>query len=197
MFLSITVTKFIPATGTDSGAKLMGDMRRIAVVVLLVGLHMAVLCGGPSQVHGEESGIITGTWVANGRATNMVLGEERTASLVQLAGHVNLKEPVIGSTDFWGKCIGLADSETGGDVRCVWRSLDGFEIYLLLDTEPLEEGNRVTGEIIGGSEKAKGITGTIEFVWSSLIFQSMDNITTIGGYAREMSGSYVLPAQEQ
>lgn len=89
----------------------------------------------------------------------------------------------------------MADSELGGDVRCVWRSIDGQEIYLVLETEPLGKGSKVTGTIIGGSDKASGMRGQIEFIWSSLIFQSVDNITSIGGYAREMKGSYQLQAE--
>lgn len=173
----------------------MGDLRRTSVV-LIGSFLLAIFCGRPGPVLGQESGIISGAWVANGTVTNMALGEERRASLVKLAGHVNLKEPLLDSSDYWGRCIGLVDSATGGDVRCVWRSLDGLEIYLVLETEPLDEGSKVTGTIIGGSDKAKGIGGTIEFLWSSLIFQSVDNVTAIGGYAREMKGSYTLqPAQ--
>lgn len=173
----------------------MGDLRRISVVAALVGIIVAALGSTASPVSGQESGTIAGTWVANGTATNMALGGERTASLVQLAGHVNLQEPLAGESDYWGKCIGLADSELGGDVRCVWRSIDGQEIYLVLETEPLDKGSTVTGTIIGGSDEAAGISGKINFIWSSLVFQSVDNITSIGGYAREMKGTYQLQAK--
>lgn len=170
----------------------MGDLRRISVVALLASLLPAIVCSGPGPVLGQESGTISGTWVANGTSTNMALGEDRSASLVQLSGHVNLRKPLAGVRDYWGKCMGLADSEIGGDVRCVWRSMDGQKIYLVLKTEPLAEGCKVRGSIIGGSGKAKGMSGTIEFIWTSLAFESVENITSVGGYAQEMHGSYRL-----
>ena len=38
-----------------------------------------------------------------------------------------------------------------------------------------------------------GITGSLQFEWSSMSFQTTNDIITIGGYAKNLSGSFQLP----
>jgi len=134
-----------------------------------------------------------GTWVANGSKEVLSMGEKRQVAIFRLTGHVNLKNDIGKVNDYWAECIGLADSEAGSNARCVWRGLNDQEIYLTLQGEKLAEGSSVTGTIVGGTGSASGITGSLQFTWSSMSTQSANNATAVGGYAKELTGSYQLP----
>lgn len=162
-------------------------------LVFLTNLILIVSIAFATQSQAGESGTFTGTWVANGTREVLPFGENRSAALFKLAGHVNLQAAVGTKNDYWAECIGLADTLTGSDVRCVWRSTDGQEIYLVLRADRLHEGSNVTGTFAGGTGAAAGISGSISFHWSSLVFQTTNNTTAVGGYARDMSGTYQLP----
>lgn len=147
----------------------------------------------PSFCKAEVTNSFAGNWVANGVSEFRAFGKNRSYALFTLSGHVNLKSALLDSKDYWSECSGLSDSQTGSDVRCVWRSLSGEEIYLVLKAERLEEGSMVQGKIVGGTGTAEGIKGKIEFLWSTMQFQTVNGMTSIGGYAQNMQGTYMLP----
>ncbi|MHC1730327.1 MAG: hypothetical protein AB9866_30745 [Syntrophobacteraceae bacterium] len=162
--------------------------------VLLVLLFWCLAASGsmvPSVLAAQED-TFTGTWNANGSKEVLALGSERETSLFKLSGYVRLTNKIGKESDYWAECIGLSDSETGSDIRCVWRSLDGDEIYLVMKGTRMEKGSSITGTIIGGTGKAKGITGTLRFTWS-MIFKQENNETGIGGFSKDVSGTYKLP----
>lgn len=145
------------------------------------------------HANAAEAQSFHGTWVANGSKEVLSMGKNGDAALFRLAGHVNLKNPVGEESDYWSECIGLAYSETGSKAHCVWRGLDNQEIYITLQGNKLSEGSSVTGKIVGGTGAALGITGSIRFKWSSMSAQSANDVTAIGGYAKELQGTYQLP----
>ncbi len=164
------------------------------IKILLVVLSVLVnVTGLTTHSLAEESNNFAGSWVANGTSERFAFGENRTYALFKLQGHVNLKSPIVEHTDYWSECSGLSDSDTGSDVRCVWRSLNGEELYLVLEAEKMGEGSSVRGTFVGGTGSAHGIKGEIYFQWSTLLFQKSTGQTTIGGYAKDMKGSYTLP----
>jgi len=140
-----------------------------------------------------EAQTFSGTWVANGTRETLPFGGDRSVSLVKLSGHVNLETAVGNNKDYWAECFGLTDTFTGGEFRCVWRSLDGQEMYLELSAKQLREGSSVTGSISGGSGDLSGISGTISLHWTSMQFQRTGTTTEIGGYAKDLQGTYQLP----
>ncbi len=146
-----------------------------------------------SAIAAEKSGSFTGTWVANGTRDVLPFGDKRETALFKLSGHVNLNDQVGMEKDYWSKCIGLADTDSGSTIRCVWRSLDGQEIYLVLQSKQLATGTRVSGTIVGGTGSAHGIQGSLEFKWSTMSFLENNNSMEVGGYAKELKGSYQLP----
>lgn len=171
------------------------DRKCSMLLVFLVCVNLFCVMPGSfvSPAKSAESGTFSGTWVANGSKEILSFGETREAALFKLSGHVNLQNQVGKESDYWSECIGLADTETGSRAHCVWRSLEGQEIYLTLEGDRLTEGSSVTGKIVGGNKGAKGITGSVVFQWSSMSAQSTNNKNNIGGYANELSGSYQLP----
>lgn len=146
-----------------------------------------------SSVLAAEEGTFTGTLVANGSKEVLALGPERETALFKLSGDVNLATRIGKESNYWSECIGLADTETGSDIRCVWRSLRGTEIYLTLKGTRMEKGSSITGSIIGGTGAAKGITGTLHFTWSMASFKQANEETGISGFSNDLSGTYKLP----
>lgn len=172
----------------------MGNgINRLVFLIFLTNIILTCTSFFVSYSESAESGSISGTWVANGSRDILPFGENRTTSLFKLSGHVNLKDPICQENDYWSECIGLADTETGSEVRCVWRSLDGQKIFLVLKVDRLTEGSTVNGKLVGGTETAADITGSLTFKWSSMSFQQINNKTAISGYAQDLEGSYELP----
>jgi hypothetical protein len=168
--------------------------RKIYMLLVLFFWCLAASGSMVSSVLAAEEGTFAGTWVANGSKDVLTLGSDRETALFKLSGHVNLLNKKIGKeSNFWSECIGLADSATGSDIRCVWRSLNGEEMYLTLKGVQMEKGSRITGSIIGGTGAAKGITGTLQFTWSMMSFKQLDKETGISGFSKDVSGTYKLP----
>ncbi len=159
--------------------------------VFLVLLFLCLAGINAALVLAAEEGTFNGTWDANGHKEVLALGNQREASLFKLAGHVRLTNKIGKKSDFWAECIGLSDTEMGSEIRSVWRSLDGDEIYLVMKGARMEKGSSITGNIIGGTGQAKGITGNLRFTWSMIFNQ--DNETGIGGFSNDLSGTYKLP----
>ena len=146
-----------------------------------------------SGIASEKSGDFTGTWVANGTRDVLPFGTNRETALFKLAGHVNLNNQLGGQQDYWSECIGLADTDSGSHVRCVWRSLGGQEIFLVLQAKRLATGAKVSGTIVGGTGSAAGIKGSLEFEWSTMSFQKTNSSMQVGGYTKNLRGSFQLP----
>lgn len=140
-----------------------------------------------------EDGSFTGHWTANGTQESLSFGELGATSLVKLSGHVQLNDTLGNEKDYWSTCIGLTDNSKGGDFRCVWRSLGGQEIYIVLKSERMEQQSRATGEIVGGTGAAKNMKGSLRLHWSTLSFQTNKGTTEIGGYAKDLQGTFQLP----
>ena len=168
--------------------------RKLYILLVLLFCGLAASESVVSSVLAAEEGTFAGTLVANGSKEVLAFGSDRETALFKLSGHVNLLNNKIDKeSNYWSECIGLADSETGSDIRCVWRSLDGQEIYLSLKGTRMEKGSSITGSIIGGTGAFKGITGTLRFTWSMMSFKQVNNETGIGGFSKDVSGTYKIP----
>ena len=175
----------------------MGDgIRKLYILLVLFFCCLAASESMVSSVLAAGDGIFTGTWVANGSKEALALGSDRETAHFKISGDVNLSNVIGKESNYWSECIGFADSETGSDIRCVWRSLHGDEIYLTLKGARMEKGSSIAGNIIGGTGAAKGITGTIRFTWFMMSFDQLYNETGktgISGFSKDVSGTYKLP----
>ena len=170
--------------------------KKYRVVLLLVIVPWLSLSTAlsPAAAGAAETGSFTGSWMANGTKEVLPLGRNRETALFRRAGHVNLKNDRIGKVkDFYARCIGLSDFSTGSDIRCVWRAIDGQEVYLTLQGTRMEAGSRVSGNIVGGTGSFEGISGYLHFTWTSMSFAQESGETGIGGFSQDISGSYQLP----
>lgn len=172
----------------------MGVKKKIVFILIILFLwQLPVFDKLVTDIYAGEKGAFTGTWVANGSKEPLSFGESRETALFKVSGLVNLKDDIGKEKEFWASCIGLADSETGSDIRCVWRSLDGQEIYLTLKGKRMEAGSRISGSIVGGTGSLKGITGTLDFTWSDMSFLQVNAETGISGFSKDLNGSYQIP----
>ena len=158
------------------------------VVLFLVFGFQAVGCAA-------EAGEFSGKWIANGVKEVFISNSDIQIYTFNFSGHVNLQSSLGKKNDYWAECIGLSDSATGATARCVWKDLDGSEIYLSLQSGAIQKDKRVTGTILGGSNKLEGISGELSYSWSSVSTQLNENgrKTTITGQTLDLSGSYVIP----
>jgi hypothetical protein len=171
----------------------MGVKKTIVSALLILFVYQLPVSGKLVPVsHAGQKGTFTGSLMANGSKEVLDFGERETA-LFKVSGLVNLKDNIGKEKDFWASCIGLADAETGSDIRCVWRSLDGQEIYLTLKGTRMEKGSRITGSIVGGSGSVKGISGSVDFTWSDMSFRQVNAETGISGFSKDLNGTYQIP----
>ncbi len=166
--------------------------RRISSGVLFLAMLVTIVAILPIQLaSAEQAGTFTGTWVASGKRQPFDFVKGREVGTFKLAGHVNLKDEIGETEDYWAECIGLADSLAGSSVRCVWRSLEGEKAYSVLSGQPLKEGVKVTGEFVGGTGSLKGLTGSFAFTWTSTFTDQNQGVFT--GHTEDITGSYRIP----
>ena len=166
--------------------------KKIPPILLCAALLLAA--GAPAACRAAESGEFKGTWVANGTRTIFPFGGDRQVYTFEVSGHVNLETTLGRKKDYWARCVGLSDSVTGSVGRCVWKDLDGPEIYLTLHSDRLQQESRVTGAIVGGTGPLAGIGGEISFVWSSVTFLAeAEGVTSMTGQTLDLRGAYRIP----
>ncbi|MBC2745326.1 MAG: hypothetical protein HGJ93_20510 [Desulfosarcina sp.] len=159
-----------------------------AMLVVAAVVCFTLSCG---VVFAEETGTFEGTLTASGNRQILDFMEGRTVFTFSLEGHVNLKNAVGETSDFWADWVGLWDSKAGGTVRCVWDDMKGHKIYVVLNGTQLEKGATLTGEFVGGTGPFQGIQGNFIFTWTTVSFDTGDKV--IAGYAKDIKGSYRLP----
>jgi hypothetical protein len=165
------------------------------LILRILACGFLLLATSPmTQSHAAESGEFRGTMIANGTRTPFPFGDGRQVFTFKLGGHVSLQNPLGKKKDYWSECIGLADSTTGVVGRCVWKDLDGPEVYLTIQSDKLQQGSQVSGTIVGGSGKLAGISGDLLFNWSSVITQTdADGIVNVTGQTKNLGGSFRVP----
>jgi len=166
--------------------------KRRGLLLIVISIFSLVLLL-PVSSNASESGEFNGTWIANGTRTKFPFDADRQIYTFTLGGHVNLKTNLGKKKDYWSDCVGLSDSATGIVARCVWKDLDGTEIYLTLQGEKWQEATPFTGAIVGGNGALQGIVGELSFTWSSLIVQQDAAGSTASGQTLDLHGSYHIP----
>jgi hypothetical protein len=169
----------------------MSKCKHVILLLAIIFTVFALAAGSLPEAAAEQAGTFSGTWVASGKLQPFDFTEGRDVNTFKLAGHVNLGDAVGKAQDYWAECVGLSDSAAGSSARCVWRSLKGDKAYSVLRGEPLEEGQRVSGEFVGGTGRLKEITGTFTFTWISTFTDKSQN--TFTGHTKDLKGSYRVP----
>jgi len=155
---------------------------------------LLLAAGAFATAAAAETGQFSGTWIANGKRTAFPFGPDRQVYTFEASGHVNLETALGKKKDYWAKCVGLSDSATGSVARCVWKDLAGPELYLVLQSDRLQQDNLVSGTIVGGTGLLAGVTGELSFTWSAMTFvEEASGVTTMTGQTLDLSGSYRTP----
>lgn len=91
------------------------------------------------------------------------------------------------------KCIGLRDDQEGIVSRCVWISANGDQIFSELkriSDQPRGRVGRGEGQIVGGTGRYQGISGSYELHWVDEWERSPN---AIKGKTLSMQGQWSLP----
>lgn len=141
-----------------------------------------------------REGSFQGTWIASGERHTLSYPPDREVFTFENQGHVNLEGQVGHIADFWAECLGLWDSDTGGEARCVWRGIrTGTEIYTVLTGQIGREGVEVKGRFVGGTGLAQGIEGEFSFTNASVASGRENGRRTFTSHSTDLKGSYRLP----
>lgn len=136
----------------------------------LAGLLAVAACSPalpPAQppAAGEGWREFEGTWTAAGSRQIIGLGANRQASVASLNGSLVLAGPSRPGVGFRANAVVLNDSATGMVGRSVWTDERGDQVFSELHGEGTATGNRITGNIVGGTGRYAGATGAYEFSW--------------------------------
>jgi len=169
----------------------MSKCKHVILLLAIIFTVSSLAAGFLPEASAEQSGTFSGTWVASGKLQPFDFTQGRAINTFKLAGHVNLESEVGKVQDYWAECVGLSDSNAGSSARCVWRSLKGDKAYSVIKGEPLEEGQKVSGEFVGGTGRLQGISGMFTFTWISTFTDERQN--TFTGHTQDLNGSYRVP----
>ena len=117
-----------------------------------------------------------GTWTAAGSRHVIRLGADRQASVASLSGTLLLSGASRPGVGFRAEAVVLNDSATGMVGRSVWTDERGEQVISELRGEGTATGNRITGNIVGGTGRYAGATGTYEFSWR-FVLETEDGTT--------------------
>ena len=160
--------------------------RSILLVVLLL------TTGAMTVAQAGEVGDFEGTWVANGTRKLFPFGDRKVYTF-EISGHVSLQTELGNKKNYWSTCVGFSDTVTGMAARCVWKDLDGPEIYITLKSDRLQTDDQVTGSIVGGTDHLEGISGDLSFAWSTVTVQKEAGVESVTAQTLNLSGVYQIP----
>jgi hypothetical protein len=168
-------------------ASLVSARRRCAAFALLL---FAAGCSRPSTPTAEtpSSGdwhTFQGTWSASGTRQTLNFEANHRASVFDLTGTLLLTGDRGLGVGFQSQAIGLTDSLTGMQGRCVWTDDRGEKVFSELKGEFVATGNHIVGKFLGGTGRFAGVTGEYSFQWQYVV-ESEDG--TVSGRAIDLKG---------
>jgi len=141
----------------------------LVLPLLLVTACSAPPKGAQGALAPGESRTFEGTWSASGTRQTLRLEPGHQASILSLTGSLLLVGQGGLGVGFRAEVIGISDSQTGGDGRCVWTDERGDQVFSRLRGQPIGTGSQVVGAITGGTGRYAGLTGEYEFRWRYVI----------------------------
>ena len=139
-----------------------------------------------------EVGDFEGSWVANGTRKLFPFGDRKVYTF-EISGHVSLRTELGKKKNYWSTCVGFADTVTGMAARCVWKDLDGPELYITLKSDRMQTDDQVTGSIVGGTDHLEGISGDLSFAWLTVTVQKEAGAESVTAQTLNLTGTYQVP----
>lgn len=156
-----------PLSRTEAGY----PARRVICAVALLALLSLTGCWPETGQHAGGA-LATDAWhsfegnfTAAGQRTQLALGPERRAALLDLRGSMLVSSDHAPARGFGVEVIGLSDTASGFDGRAVWTDERGDRLYSTLRGQPAQGGARIEGTFLGGSGRFAGAQGSYEFTW--------------------------------
>lgn len=160
----------------DDGASGSGGavhaVARFVVVALMLASMGCAPSGGtpePALAASGEWWEFEGSWNGAGNRRSIQLGEDRRGSILDLKGTMLLARPGYAGGGFHAEVIALVDTDTGLVGRGVWTDENGDQVFSELEGEGTAAKNNISGNILGGTGRYAGATGTYEFSWEYVI----------------------------
>ena len=158
---------------------------------ILFGIFL-LMTGAVKESQAVEIGDFEGSWVANGTRKLFPFGDRKVYTF-EISGHVSLQTELGRKKNYWSTCVGFADTVTGMAARCVWKDLDGPEIYITLKSDRMQTDVQVTGSIVGGTDHLEGISGDLSFAWLTVTVQKEAGAESVTAQTLNLNGTYQIP----
>lgn len=162
---------------------------KIATALFLIAMVLAPAAG--AQTDPEKEGTFEGYWVATGERDGLPFPADHEAFVFRLEGSMNIETGSGVLTNLWATCIGLRDSATGTEARCVWENAEGERVFSELSSSKTGDTETASGRFIGGTGRLDGIEGGYSFTWANLFFEERDD--RLSGFIRGIKGNWRLP----
>lgn len=153
---------------------------------------LLLMAGVATKSQAVEVGEFEGSWVANGTRTLFPFGDRKVYTF-EISGHVSLQTELGRKKNYWSTCVGFADTVTGMTARCVWKDLDGPELYMTLKSDRMQSDDQVSGRIVGGTDHLEGISGDLSFAWLTVTVQKEAGAETVTAQTLNLTGTYQIP----
>jgi hypothetical protein len=149
-----------PCRGDGRGFRLMA----LAALLALAACSPAAppVATAPAEGGWHE---FQGTWTASGNRDVIRFGAHRQASVATFSGTLLLSGASRPGAGFRAEAVVLNDSVTGLVGRSLMTDERGDQVFSELRGEGTATGNRITGNIVGGTGRFEGATGNFEFSW--------------------------------
>jgi hypothetical protein len=135
-----------------------------------------------------------GTWTAAGSRHSISLGNDRKASIANLAGSLLLAGSSSPAVGFRAEAIVLNDSGTGMIGRAVWTDERGDQAFSEIRGEGTATRNKIVGTFIGGTGRYSGATGSYQFSWR-FVLETEDG--TVQGQSIGLKGQVRLGSPQE
>lgn len=153
---------------------------------------LLLMAGVATKSQAVEVGEFEGSWVANGTRKLFPFGDRKVYTF-EISGHVSLQTELGRKKNYWSTCVGFADTVTGMTARCVWKDLDGPELYMTLKSDRMQSDDQVSGRIVGGTDHLEGISGDLSFAWLTVTVQKEAGAETVTAQTLNLTGTYQIP----
>ena len=150
------------------------DIVRRWRILALIGILLCPACerqapAPPQPAAAGEICTFTGTWTTIGHRRTVHLGGDRQASIFNFTGSMLLGGPQRLKRGFKAEVIGLADSLSGMQGRCVWTDEQGEKVFSELHGAAAGFDQPITGRFIGGTGRYARVSGEYTFKWLRLV----------------------------
>lgn len=156
-------------SGTGGAVQAFALFVVVALVLASMGCAPSVETPGPALTATGEWWEFEGSWNGVGNRRSIQLGADRRGAILDLKGTMLLARPGHAGGGFHAEVIALVDTETGLVGRGVWTDEHGDQVFSELTGEGTAAKNLISGNILGGTGRYAGATGTYEFSWEYVI----------------------------